>query len=93
MSLSADEPTPMLPTQAPVSWTVVDDRVMGGVSRSRIEDSGDGTLRFAGVMSLANNGGFASVRTLPTRSDGQTGSFELEVAWIRGYGPDEDGGP
>lgn len=40
----------------------VDDRVMGGRSRSRFRLSEDGTGIFEGVVSLENQGGFASVR-------------------------------
>lgn len=45
-------------------WTTVNDGVMGGRStgRFRIEE---GTLVFYGNLSLANNGGFASVRSRP----------------------------
>lgn len=46
-------------------WTTVDDRVMGGVSESRLVATGEGTARFEGVMSLERNGGFASVRSAP----------------------------
>jgi len=45
-------------------WIVVNDGVMGGLSRSEFEDSGDGYASFQGTMSLENNGGFASVRAL-----------------------------
>ena len=39
------------------NWVSVDDRVMGGVSVSQMS-----LALFSGNMSLANNGGFASVR-------------------------------
>lgn len=42
-------------------WSTVDDRVMGGVSRSTV-DWQEGRLRFRGTVSLENNGGFSSVR-------------------------------
>ncbi|MCO6479623.1 MAG: CIA30 family protein [Phaeodactylibacter sp.] len=45
-----------------LGWIVVNDGVMGGLSRSRIEIPGDGTARFSGKVSLENNGGFASTR-------------------------------
>lgn len=45
-------------------WTSVDDRVMGGVSTSQITATPEG-LEFSGVVSLANNGGFASIRARP----------------------------
>lgn len=43
------------------NWVIVNDTVMGGRSRTRltIEDS---MLSFSGVLSLENNGGFASIR-------------------------------
>lgn len=43
-------------------WTARDDRVMGGVSQSRLRFDRAGHAVFEGVMSLAQNGGFASVR-------------------------------
>lgn len=42
-------------------FRVIDDGVMGGVSRSRLRQV-DGALRFEGTVSLENNGGFASFR-------------------------------
>lgn len=43
-------------------WGAVDDVVMGGVSQSEIRFV-EGTALFAGNVSTANSGGFASVRT------------------------------
>jgi NADH dehydrogenase [ubiquinone] 1 alpha subcomplex assembly factor 1 len=43
-------------------WSATDDRVMGGVSRSRLRFDPKGYAVFEGVMSLEQNGGFASVR-------------------------------
>ncbi|NWF59148.1 MAG: CIA30 family protein [Fischerella sp.] len=43
-------------------WGAVDDVVMGGVSESTIQLV-EGTALFAGNVSTANSGGFASVRT------------------------------
>jgi monofunctional biosynthetic peptidoglycan transglycosylase len=43
-------------------WGSIDDGVMGGLSNSRLERTAEGTGVFAGRVSLANNGGFASVR-------------------------------
>jgi monofunctional biosynthetic peptidoglycan transglycosylase len=56
-------------------WIVVNDGVMGGVSRSAFVDSDSGYASFQGVMSLENNGGFASVRhrIAPRALDGQSG--------------------
>lgn len=42
-------------------WVSVNDSVMGGVSTSSMTYTEQG-LRFSGNVSLANNGGFASVR-------------------------------
>lgn len=42
----------------------INDTVMGGRSASSMQASGDGTAIFAGDLSLENNGGFASVRTV-----------------------------
>lgn len=43
-------------------WCVVNDGVMGGISRGGIESSKNGTAIFSGWLSLENNGGFASIR-------------------------------
>ncbi|WP_069789519.1 CIA30 family protein [Cyanobacterium sp. IPPAS B-1200] len=43
-------------------WGAVDDVVMGGVSQSSVK-MGDRNIIFTGMVSTANNGGFASVRT------------------------------
>lgn len=48
-----------------LNWSAVDDRVMGGVSSSRLLFDAAGHADFSGTVSLANNGGFASVRTAP----------------------------
>ena len=59
-------------------WQIVNDGVMGGRSSSQASivnlDAGDrarngnGVMRFAGNLSLENNGGFASVRSRPSGS-------------------------
>lgn len=50
--------------QTSSGWSAVDDRVMGGVSRSRMRWDAAGHAVFEGRVSLENNGGFASVRTM-----------------------------
>jgi hypothetical protein len=50
------------------AWQVVNDDVMGGVSTSSFCVT-NGVALFRGKVSLENNGGFASVRSLPTRHD------------------------
>ncbi len=46
-------------------WSSIDDRVMGGVSNSRLRYEKAGYAVFEGVVSLDRNGGFASVRSRP----------------------------
>ncbi len=46
-------------------WHAIDDRVMGGVSQSRLRHAPAGHAVFEGEVSLARNGGFASVRSSP----------------------------
>ncbi len=50
-------------------WRPINDGVMGGVSNCQfvVEDCRVGV--FSGTVSLANNGGFASVRSRPARCD------------------------
>lgn len=43
-------------------WYIVNDDVMGGISKSDMVINKDGTATFKGNVSLENNGGFASVR-------------------------------
>lgn len=55
-------------------WQIVNDGVMGGRSSSQASivklDTGEDAMRFAGNLSLENNGGFASVRSRPSGSLG-----------------------
>lgn len=65
------------PTNA--TWQIVNDDVMGGVSTSSFRIT-NGWAVFRGEVSLANNGGFASVRSLPARLDlGDAVSFVIRV--------------
>ena len=43
-------------------WTAVNDGVMGGISTGGATMK-DGVMRFSGILSLENRGGFSSVRT------------------------------
>lgn len=45
-------------------WMVVNDGVMGGLSQSSMNSSAGETGIFSGNLSLENNGGFASVRSV-----------------------------
>lgn len=64
-------------------WPSIDDPVMGGLSHSRMSIR-DGTAVFEGVVSLENNGGFASTRSRPARHDLQ--GFDGIALRIRGDG-------
>ena len=46
-----------------VEWRVVNDDVMGGVSRSKVNINPEGYMLFDGNVSLDYGGGFASVRS------------------------------
>jgi hypothetical protein len=46
-------------------WHAIDDRVMGGISRSTLRHDPAGHAVFEGNVSLERNGGFASVRSSP----------------------------
>ena len=52
-------------------WRIVNDGVMGGLSTSEIVHTDGNTAIFRGIVSLENNGGFASTRTIPR-------SYELD---------------
>ena len=59
---------------ASLRWLVVDDRVMGGASQSRMTIESDGSAVFEGHLVVAG-GGFASVRAnLPSRGHGFSGA-------------------
>lgn len=64
-------------------WVAVNDGVMGGRSQGGPEVKG-GALHFSGVLSLANNGGFSSVRTVG-RSFDFTGA-QAVVLRVKGDG-------
>lgn len=64
------------------AWRSIDDRVMGGLSGSRMEGL-NGSLCFSGEISLENNGGFASVRR-PIEA-GLSGARAVRLA-LRGDG-------
>lgn len=61
------------------AWQIVTDDAMGGMSSSRIEIV-DGVGVFRGEVSLENNGGFASVRSLPAAHElAGAGAFVIRV--------------
>jgi len=75
------------------AWAATDDRVMGGVSRSLMRFDVAGFAVFEGLMSMEQNGGFASVRArvaaplapkvaayvLEVRGDGKRYKLNLRV--------------
>ncbi len=85
--LDFDEPADL------AQWAPINDVVMGGVSRSSFTLAQPGIARFAGLVSLENGGGFASVRTashdwgaaratafvLRARGDGRTYKFTVRT--------------
>ena len=51
------------------NWFIINDGVMGGVSRGQLSLTPEGHGKFTGTVSLANNGGFTSIRcNLPPTS-------------------------
>ena len=86
------------PSQA-LRWRAVNDVVMGGVSTSQMRPLTDTTAVFEGIVSLENNGGFASVRVpvhqdlsacdgirLRVRGDGREYGFFMRGASLLGAG-------
>jgi monofunctional biosynthetic peptidoglycan transglycosylase len=64
-------------------WQLVNDDVMGGLSTSSFRLT-NGKAVFQGQVSLENNGGFASARSLPARHDLPGG--DTFVVRVRGDG-------
>ena len=60
-------------------WRAIDDVVMGGVSASSISYVAGVGAVYSGSVSLANNGGFASVRSPSFAARGGAGVFLLTV--------------
>jgi len=81
------------------NWQIVDDVVMGGVSRGNFQINQKGHGFFSGDVSLANNGGFSSVRfDLPTtevteydgvrlflKGDGKPYQFRIRNSYLHQY--------
>jgi monofunctional biosynthetic peptidoglycan transglycosylase len=66
------------------SWRIVNDGVMGGLSESEMIAGDSASAIFQGNVSLENNGGFASVRTVPRSYDLK--GFEGVEIRVRGDG-------
>jgi len=67
------------------NWMAIDDRVMGGISRSRLRYEDAGHAVFEGAVSLERNGGFASVRS----DAGPRGSPGADACVIEARGDDK----
>jgi transforming growth factor-beta-induced protein len=50
-------------------WEIVNDGVMGGLSKGTVKLTNDGTMKFSGELSLKNNGGFSTVRSRDVQFD------------------------
>lgn len=70
--------------EAVAAWSAIDDRVMGGVSRSALRFDRAGHAVFSGQVSPDNNGGFASVRA--SVSAPPTGDIDAIELVVRGDG-------
>jgi NADH dehydrogenase [ubiquinone] 1 alpha subcomplex assembly factor 1 len=70
---------------AAAAWEPIDDRVMGGVSRSRMRHDPAGHAVFEGTLSLAQGGGFASVRA-PVAMPGVPPGASAWLLEVRGDG-------
>lgn len=53
----------LFPSELFTDWNIINDGVMGGQSSSAFTIRNTGELLFEGTVSLANGGGFASVKT------------------------------
>lgn len=60
-------------------WKVVNDGVMGGFSSSQLQIQSDGHALFLGVLTTANNGGFASVKNIHSINLKDFNTFVLRV--------------
>ena len=71
--------------EAVEGWLLIDDRVMGGVSRSQMRHDPAGFAVFAGEVSLERGGGFASVRCADFRIGEDAHALLLEVRGGKRY--------
>lgn len=86
-AMAEDKPQPLFDfprADAAKEWQSVNDGVMGGVSEGNFKITDKKTMEFFGTLSLANNGGFASVRTKSKKLGLEKG--DTLVAKVRGDG-------
>jgi uncharacterized surface protein with fasciclin (FAS1) repeats len=65
-------------------WIIVNDDVMGGISKASTQLSGNGTKVFQGALSLEQNGGFATTRS--RARDLELAGYKGLVMRVRGDG-------
>jgi hypothetical protein len=70
--------------EAVADWVAIHDVVMGGVSSGGMESTEAGSMLFEGVVSLDNNGGFASIRSRSRNWD--LGAYDGIEMRLRGDG-------
>ena len=86
-AMAQDAPIPLFDftgADAAKQWQAVNDGVMGGVSEGKFKITEAKTMEFFGTLSLANNGGFASLRSKAKKLDLEKG--DTLVAKVRGDG-------
>jgi len=86
-AMAEDTPQPLFDftgANAAKDWQTVNDGVMGGVSEGKFKITDKQTMEFFGTLSLANNGGFASVRTKAKKLGLEKG--DALVAKVKGDG-------
>jgi monofunctional biosynthetic peptidoglycan transglycosylase len=67
-------------TASELPWRIVNDGVMGGLSKSQMQETAEGHALFTGTVSLENNGGFASTRTdVPDEASTGTRTIQIRV--------------
>lgn len=80
-------PSPLIDFSAPeatFAWRAIDDRVMGGISSSRLRYDASGHAVFEGVVSREHGGGFASTRASSPPID--TPNASALILEVRGDG-------
>ena len=96
-SIAAAQPVNIEFDAGVAGWRTVLDGVMGGRSTGRVTQPETGVLRFAGELSLENNGGFSQVQTTlveaslegatgveaRVRGDGRTYQFDVRCSDVR----------
>ena len=86
-AMAEDTPIPLFDftgADSAEEWQTVNDGVMGGVSEGKFKITDKKTMEFFGALSLANNGGFASVRSKAKKLNLEKG--DTLVAKVKGDG-------